>query len=113
MSRPRSCAARPSEDAFRLHTTQGRPNMPAMAVQGRSTIATPFKDGVLCLGNPTERLEVLTLDANGDATTATDLRVAGDVFPGDRVYYQVWYRDPTTSPCGSGSNFTNGVVRDW
>ena len=97
----------------RLVVSQARPNMPAMLLQGASLIGLPFEDGILCMGNPTERLEVLFLDGQGHARTTVDLFEQSGALPGDRLYYQVWYRDPVLSPCGNGSNLTNGVTVRW
>jgi len=102
-----------SSNRLRLSVSQARPNSPSMIVQGANAIATPFKDGILCAGNPTERLEVIFLDNAGNGISQSMIAQEGNVLPGERAYYQVWYRDPSISVCGTGSNFTNGIVVNW
>ena len=103
-----------SGDNLMLHVEGARPSQPGMIVQGESLMATPFKDGILCTGNPTERIEVVTLDANGEGATSGSIVDAGNVAgPGFVRFYQFWYRDPAISICGSGSNFSSGLRVDW
>jgi hypothetical protein len=92
---------------------QARPSQPGMIVQGATLTGVPFKDGILCMGNPTERVEVAFTNASGDAMTVGDIPALGNVSPGDTRHYQYWYRDPALTPCGSGSNFSQGLTIDW
>ena len=101
-------------DNIVFHVAQGRPSMPALVVQGASLISIPFKDGVFCMGGPTERVEVLFLNAAGAGSTTGSIVTNGSIpLVGGVRYYQTWYRDPVVSPCGTGSNFTQGLKITW
>jgi hypothetical protein len=93
--------------------SQGRANQTSMLIQGQQSVVIPFKDGILCMGNPTYRLEPITLDSNGDGVSTSSIVTGGNVLPGQTRNYQVWYRDPAISPCGTGSNLTNGLQIAW
>ncbi|MCA8980748.1 MAG: hypothetical protein KDC14_12035 [Planctomycetes bacterium] len=102
-----------ADDNVVLHVEGARDSQPGVFVQGRTQIETPFRDGLLCMGNPTERLQVVFTDASGAADSSVSLVTAGAISPGDTVHYQLWYRDPVVSPCGTGSNLSSAGTLTW
>ena len=101
-----------ADDAV-LHLDQARPGSPSLLLQGSDRVVFPFMDGILCMGNPTLRLEALILDGSGAGFTANSIATTGGVRAGTVKHYQFWYRDPQISPCGTGSNFSNAISLYW
>jgi hypothetical protein len=73
----------------------------------------PFGDGLRCIGGTTTRVEVVQADASGALQTSVPLVATGGLAPGDVRRYQLWFDDPGASPCGTGSNTSNGLEVRW
>lgn len=90
------------------------PAQPALLFVGLNAInggnGVVFGDGLRCAGGSVVRLGFSSPDANGDASWGPGLNSSGGWTPGDKRYFQVWYRDPgANSPCGMFFNLTNGL----
>ena len=101
-----------ANDDLVLEVSQARPNKNGVFLQGGSLVSNPFNDGILCVGNPTERLEFTTLDATGSVSSTASIVTEGNVSVGQTRYYQFWFRDGM-GPCATGSNQTNGYEIVW
>jgi hypothetical protein len=96
------------------------PNQPGLYFQGNNAVGggagVVFGDGIRCAGGGVIRLGVAVADGTGASSTApflTSISVKGGVTAGDLRHYQLWYRDPAGSPCGSLFNLTNGYSVQW
>lgn len=101
-----------NDDAV-FHLSQAPAGQTAVLIQGTTQIAIPFKDGLLCMGTFTRRVEFATVDAAGEASTVGSIATNANLFPGQTRWYQWWHRDPVGSVCGNGSNTSNGLEITW
>jgi hypothetical protein len=89
------------------------PTQPALLFVGESSLGggdgVAFGDGLQCAGTNIIRLGVEIPDGAGTASWGPGLSVPAGWTPGDLRFLQVWYRDPSASPCGSGFNLSNGI----
>jgi len=102
-------------DDLQFTIEQGPAHRPGLLVQGATSTANTFFDGVFCMGAPTTRLEFVMLNSQGTGITQSSIAADGGVaVPGTTRHYQFWYRDSGgVSPCGTAANLTNGVRVDW
>ncbi len=98
---------------LQLIVIQAQALQTSILLQGASLIASPFKDGLLCAGSPSVRIETVNLDGAGIGRTTSSIATVGGVSPGQTRYYQHWFRDPVTSACGQGSNLSQAIQVDW
>ncbi|MDP6539236.1 MAG: hypothetical protein QF903_03125 [Planctomycetota bacterium] len=107
----------PVPDGLVLEAVGLVPGQPGLYFQGDNEIngglGVTFGDGLRCAGGGVVRLQVVAATTAGTSATTVDLFVTGGITPGDTRSYQLWYRDPASSPCGTGFNLTNGVTVDW
>ena len=100
-----------------LSAKQLIPNQPGLYFQGDNAVAggqgIHFGDGLRCAGGGVIRLQVRFSSGVGESETSVDLGAAGGVSAGDIKRYQIWYRDPSTSPCGALFNLSNGLEIVW
>ncbi|MDP6408472.1 MAG: LamG domain-containing protein [Planctomycetota bacterium] len=89
------------------------PGQPALLFSGNNTVnggnGVIFGDGLRCAGTAVKRLGVRVPDAAGGAAWGPGLAPMGQWGAGDTRRFQVWYRDPNASPCGSSFNLSHGV----
>ena len=102
-------------DNLGFSASQLLPSQPALLFSGLNAVnggsGTVFGDGLRCAGGGVVRLGVGLPDANGSASWGgSGLAAIGGWAAGDTRHFQVWYRDPAGSPCGSGFNLSHGVA---
>lgn len=106
-------------DTLVLAGTGLEPNNSALYFQANNDLSpgNVWGDGLQCAGGQLKRLGIRFADASGASDTSawtTPISVkAGNVQAGDTKYYQIWYRNPLNSPCGSDFNSSNGYAITW
>ncbi len=106
-----------SADDLILEGSQLIGSQPGLYFQGNNAVnsgnGSNFGDGLRCVGGGVVRLQVRFASAAGTSATTVGIAAKGGCAAGDVKRYQVWYRDPLTSPCGAQFNLTNGVEITW
>jgi len=106
-------------DTLVLATTGTEPSNSGLYFQANNDLSPGlvWGDGLQCAGGQLKRLGVRFSDANGYSDTsgfAQPISVkAGNIVAGDTKYYQLWYRNPISSPCTSDFNSSNGLAITW
>jgi hypothetical protein len=99
-------------DDLTLFAYQCRQQQTGAFLQGSTLSPQSFRDGLLCIGPPTLRLQFVQTDFIGNASSSISLVDDGNNVPGLTRYYQFWFRDPG-GVCGSGSNLTSALRVVW
>jgi hypothetical protein len=106
-----------SSGTVALHGTGLQPSQPGLYFQGNNAVAggmgAHFGDGLRCAGGGLRRLQIRTATPLGESSTTVDIATAGLVSAGDVKRYQIWYRNPANSPCGTTFNLSNGIEITW
>lgn len=108
-----------TSDTLVLACTGLEPNNNGLYFQADNNLSPGhvWGDGLRCAGGQLKRLGVRVADAAGASDTTawtTPISVkAGNVQAGDTKHYQVWYRNPASSPCGHEFNASNGYAITW
>jgi hypothetical protein len=104
-------------DSLVLSVAQAPAGRPGLFFQGNAQqnggAGFLFGDGLRCVGTAVRRLELVVTDASGAAATSQSISSLVPLAAGDQRYYQFWYRDPGTGPCGQGFNLSNAVGVTW
>ena len=104
-----------TSDTLVLHTAHQEPSELGLYFGGITDLSPGliWGDGLRCVGGAVKRLQVRFADGAGFASTTISLGSKGGVNAGDTRYYQCWYRNPLSSPCGYQFNTSNGYVITW
>ena len=101
-------------DDLKLQVSSLPPNQNALLFVGDQWLAggdgLPFGDGLRCVGGSVIRLSIASANASGFHEWGPGLGATGGWAAGQTRYFQVWYRDPIGSPCGTGYNLSNGIA---
>jgi hypothetical protein len=112
-----SGAASIGSDSLVLHASGLVPMQPGLYFQGNNAVGAGagavFGDGLRCAGGTVIRLQVSVADTAGESMTTNAISTTAGLVAGDLKRYQIWYRDPAASPCGSGFNLSNGIEVNW
>jgi hypothetical protein len=113
-------------DTLVLYTSGELPNALSIFLQGSQSIAAaPFGDGLRCASGQLLRLYVVHATAGAcsapgpsdPSVSAQSANLGDPITPGSQRYYQVYYRDPSTTfcaaPAGNTWNVTNGLAVHW
>ena len=100
-------------DALAIEGSQLLPGKPALlfagSMQDSGGNGSLFGDGLRCVTGPIQRFDVKFPDAGGLATWNSNLISSQGWSAGDTRDFQIWYRDPSGSPCGGEFNLSNGL----
>jgi hypothetical protein len=115
-----------SPDTLVLHSSGELPSALSIFLQGNATIApVVYGDGLRCTGGILKRLYTggasggaISRPGMGDLSITARSAALGDTIPpGERRYYQVYFRDANPSfcaaPAGNTFNITNALKVTW
>ena len=98
-----------SGSGFKLELAHAEPNKSAIAFYGFTQADKPWFGGSLYVSGVKKRLGVIT--TNGNGAGIWDFPLSSGFAPGDQLFAQAWFRDPT-HPDGTNVGLSNGVRID-
>jgi hypothetical protein len=111
-----SGATKVSADTFVLHASDMIQGV-CVFLQGDAVTQAPFGDGLRCASGQLIRLATKSVVSGSSSYPQTgdpSISAKGSVPAAGGVrYYQVFYRNPNGSPCGTFFNITSGVSVIW
>jgi len=106
-------SASASADELVLYADNVIPGQAALAFAALNAVhdgdGWPLSDGLRCAGGGAVRLGISLPGPDATGIWGAGLAEQAGVVPGDLRRFQVWYRDPSGGPCGTGANLTNGL----
>ena len=106
-------SASASADELVLYADNLIPGQAALAFAALNAVhdgdGWPLSDGLRCAGGGAVRLGISVPGPDATGIWGAGLAEQTGVSPGDLRRFQVWYRDPSGGPCGTGANLTNGL----
>jgi hypothetical protein len=103
------------DDTLVLAASNLPPSTFAVLLQGTTSPATPFGDGILCAGGIAQRLG--TRGTSGGMASfpqpGTTISQLGGAVAGLTLHYQAWYRNVVPFCAPAGFNLTNGITITW
>jgi hypothetical protein len=104
-----------SNDTVVLSAIGLQPNQPGLWFQANNAVngglGNAFGDGLRCAGGQIVRLGIVLSSAAGGSTSPAG--IGSGLSAGDTKRYQLWYRNPGGSPCGTAFNLSNGYEIHW
>ena len=100
-----------------LHASSSIASAPGLffvgPLQANGGLGNPLGDGLLCTSGSITRLDIVISTGTGEASTFSSVSSGQGFLPGQKSFYQWWYRDTSALPCGTPFNLSNALEVTW